>query len=171
MCDIISVISPPPGHTSYPKRKLEKLFSPQLGDEEWLVTIDSTGLEPVLWSNLAANILFMCEASYWERWAATPEKKCPLNNSLSVPRISRIHPGCHASCCHVVTWRLFTLSASSHPKAFILAKNVLEFFLATRYLIRIFWGLIKIHHLIVVKGQLIFSSLTQDTPLVTGDGV
>ena len=49
VCDIISVISPP-GHTSYPKRKLEKLFSPQLGDEEWLgpllanVTIDSTGL-------------------------------------------------------------------------------------------------------------------------------
>ena len=35
--DIISVISPPPpGHTSYPKRKLETLFSPQLGDEEWL---------------------------------------------------------------------------------------------------------------------------------------
>ena len=128
MCDIILVISPPPGHTSYPKRKLEKLFSPQLGDEEWLVTIDSAGLEPVWWSNLPVNILFMCEASYWERWAATPEKKCPLNNSLSVPRISRIHPGCHASCCHVVTWRLFTLSASSHPKAFILAKNVLEFF-------------------------------------------
>ena len=65
VCDIISVISPP-GHTSYPKRKLEKLFSPQLGDEEWLgqllanVTIDSTGLKPVWWSHLAANTLFMC---------------------------------------------------------------------------------------------------------------
>ena len=117
--------------------------------------------------------LHMCRGTLWERWTATPGKKCPLNNSLSVPRISRIHPGCHASCCHVVTWSLFPLSASAHWKAFIFAKNVLELFSDTRYLIRIFWGLIKIHHLIVVKGQLIFASWSRIRPwsLVIEDGV
>ena len=92
MSDIISVISPPPpGHTSYPKRKLETLFSPQLGDEEWLgsgtlVTLDSPGLQPV-WCHLAANVLCVSR-SHNERDERTDHagaigKKCPLNNSVS----------------------------------------------------------------------------------------
>ena len=115
VCDIISVISPPPpGHTSYPKRKLGKLFSPQLWDEEWLgrflvsVTLRSPGL-----------------AWYPSRLKKSPCGKYPSHNEWDERTIRAPHSGkcvpskyffvwfsyfSNTSRCHVDTWGLSTLS-------------------------------------------------------------
>ena len=115
MSDIISVISPPPpGHTSYPKRKLQKLFSPQLGDEEWLGPLlanvtPQPGLPPV-WCDILTLQLMSCLCRGLIMRNGRPYGRNTREKVSSkqlcvclLLSLSRIHPGCHASCCHVET--------------------------------------------------------------------
>ena len=132
MSDIISVISPPPpGHTSYPKRKLQKLFSPQLGDEEWLGPLlanvtPQPGLLPVWCDILSLQLIMSClcrglimrEMRDGRPYGRNTREKVSSKqfNVCLLLSLSRIHPGCHASCCHVETACFISISITTSER-------------------------------------------------------